>query len=64
MKRPKGRSLPATDEWADVVPMVVPTEAFQAGAGWRSTPLTRCNDNGQRWCALAVSDYQACALTT
>jgi hypothetical protein len=31
-----------------VVPMVVPTEALLAGAGWRSTPVTRWNDNGQR----------------
>jgi hypothetical protein len=31
-----------------VVPMVVPTGALLAGADWRSTPLTRWNDNGQR----------------
>jgi hypothetical protein len=31
-----------------VVPKVVPTEALLAGADWRSSPLTRWNDNGQR----------------
>jgi hypothetical protein len=31
-----------------VVPMVVPTGALLAGADWRSTPLTRWNNNGQR----------------
>jgi len=31
-----------------VVPRVVPTEALLAGADWRSNPLTRWNDNGQR----------------
>src|SRR2546426_6222015 len=45
-----------------VVPMVVPMAALQADADWRARRISDWKDNGQRWWALAVRDYESRAL--
>ncbi len=45
-----------------LVPMAVPNSSFQPSAGNFSIPLTALKHNGQRWCALAVQDYESRAL--
>src|SRR5262245_10553023 len=45
-----------------VVPMVVPALLSLSIAGNRAAPRTALKHNGQRWCALAVQDYESRAL--
>jgi len=42
--------------------MVVPTEPLLPSVSRRSPRLPRWNNNGQRWYALAVPDYESRAL--
>ena len=45
-----------------VVPIVVPTVSSPTVAGNRARHHPPLNHNGQRWCALAASDYESRAL--
>jgi hypothetical protein len=47
---------------AEVVPMVVPRDSLLIVAGGGSPHLAPLNCNGQRWCVLAVRDYESRAL--